>query len=55
MMPAPSPVSGSQPQAPRCSSRARIESALLMISCERTPLRLAVKPTPQLECSVKGS
>src|SRR5688572_27391365 len=53
-MPAPSPVSGSEPQAPRCSRLMRRSRAERTIWCERAPLMLATKPTPHASCSSVG-
>src|SRR5262249_26574217 len=54
-MPAPSPVFGSHPQAPRCSRFSRIWMALSTMSCDFRPVRLATKPTPHESCSKLGS
>ena len=47
MMPAPSPVFASHPQAPRCSRLIRTSSALRTIAFDRRPLMSTTKPTPQ--------
>src|SRR5204863_8508620 len=54
-MPAPSPVSGSQPQAPRCAKLTRISKPLSTISCEGRPAIFATKPIPHASCSFEGS
>jgi hypothetical protein len=54
-MPAPSPLSGSAPTAPRCS---RLRSAVRdfsTMSCDGDPLRVATMATPQASCSARGS
>ena len=53
-IPAPSPVLPSALTAPRCSSFTKISSALCMISLVLSPLRLQIKPAPQLSCSFSG-
>ena len=50
-MPAPSPVSGSAPIAPRCSRFSRISMAWSTMVWLGSPLRLATTPTPQASCS----
>src|SRR5206468_12903920 len=52
---APSPVSGSQPHAPRWVRFWRTVSPFSMMSCERSPFTLTTKPTPQASRSVRGS
>src|SRR5207253_2249303 len=54
-MPAPSPVSGSQPHAPRWVRFWRTVSPFSMMSCERSPFTLTTKPTPHASRSVRGS
>src|SRR5581483_2702444 len=54
-MPAPSPVSGSQPHAPRCVRFWRTVRPFSMMSCERSPLTLTTKPTPHASRSVRRS
>src|SRR5437667_36917 len=54
-MPAPSPVSGSQPHAPRWVRFWRTVSPFSMMSCERAPFTLTTKPTPHASRSVRGS
>src|SRR5712671_5664896 len=54
-MPAPSPVSGSQPHAPRCVRLFSTVRPFWTISCERSPLTFTTKPTPQASCSMRGS
>src|SRR5262249_5236085 len=54
-MPAPSPVNGSQPQAPRCTRLSRMETPFWTISCEVSPLMLATKPIPHESRSKRGS
>ena len=53
--PAPSPVSGSHPQAPRCARFCRICRPFSTMSCEGSPLMLTTKPMPQASCSLAGS
>ena len=53
-MPAPSPVAGSDPLAPRWSIWAFIVRVLTMMSWERRPLRWAMKPTPHESFSWDG-
>src|SRR2546425_1070869 len=53
-MPAPSPVSGSQPHAPRWVRFWRTVSPFSMMSCERSPFTLTTKPTPHASRSVRG-
>ena len=52
--PAPSPVSESQPHAPRCVRLRRIWMPLTMMSWDFLPLMLTINPTPQLSCSNSG-
>ncbi len=54
-MPAPSPVSGSLPSAPRCWRLRRAVSALATTSWLGRPDRSATKPTPQASCSKRLS
>src|SRR3989442_11776580 len=54
-IPAPSPVSGSQPHAPRWVRFWRTVSPFSMMSCERSPFTFTTKPTPQASRSVLGS
>src|SRR4029077_3914147 len=54
-MPAPSPVKGSQPQAPRWVRFWRTVSAFWMMSCECSPLTFTTKPPPPASRSVRGS
>ena len=49
--PAPSPVSGSFPVAPRCMSRFRTVRPRVTMSWEATLSRFATRPTPQASCS----
>ena len=49
--PAPSPVSGSFPVAPRCMSRVRIVMPFSTMSWLASPERLATIPTPHASCS----
>ena len=53
-MPAPSPVSSSQPHAPRWLRRVRITAASRTVSCEGLPLSSAMKPTPHASFSFSG-
>ena len=53
--PAPSPESGSQPQAPRCSRFSSTRMPRSTTSCDFSPRTLATKPTPQASCSKAGS
>src|SRR5437868_103607 len=46
-MPAPSPVSGSQPQAPRCPRLTSASSPRPTIAFDRSPAMLATKATPR--------
>ena len=55
MMPAPSPVLGSAPAAPRCS---RLTSAMIALSTRsrlRRPYMSTTNATPQESCSLAGS
>src|SRR5579872_1028635 len=54
-MPAPSPVSGSQPQAPRWPRFTRASRPRPTIAFDRSPAMLATKATPQASCSWAGS
>ena len=54
-MPAPSPVSGSAPLAPRWSRLRSTVSAWATVLCTRRPDRSATMPTPQASCSLAGS
>ncbi len=54
-MPAPSPVLGSAPVAPRCSIRSSAFRPRSTTPCEACPRRCARKPTPQASCSKDGS
>ena len=54
-MPAPSPESGSAPEAPRWSRLRSAVSAWSTISWVATPDRVATKATPQASCSYAGS
>ena len=54
-MPAPSPMRGSAPTAPRCSRLQRICSPSSTIWCDLRPLMSAMKPTPQASLSSAGS
>ena len=54
-MPAPSPVSGSQPHAPRWTRFSRICRPMLRIAWDASPRICATNPTPQASCSVAGS
>src|SRR5258708_39332198 len=54
-IPAPSPVLGSHPHAPRCAMRSSMVSASETIWCDFLPLMLATKPTPQESFSNEGS
>ncbi len=54
-MPAPSPESGSEPVAPRCSRLRRTVSACSTSAWLASPVRVATKPTPQASCSLRGS
>ena len=53
-IPAPSPVFPSELTAPLCSSLHNMSKALCMISFVFFPLRLQIKPAPQLSCSYLG-
>ncbi len=54
-MPAPSPVSGSAPVAPRCSRFVRAIKPVWASSFERTPFMWATNATPHASCSKRGS
>src|SRR5690606_20726465 len=54
-MPAPSPESGSDPVAPRCSRLRRTVRACSTRVWDASPVRVATKPTPQASCSSRGS
>ncbi len=54
-MPAPSPISGSAPTAPRWSRLSRICRPCSMMRWLFLPLMWATKPTPQASCSLAGS
>jgi len=54
-IPAPSPVFGSQPQAPRCRRFLSTVRALSTIVWDFRPLMSTTKPTPQASCSWEGS
>ena len=53
-MPEPSPVSGSQHSAPRCSRLMSTSMPCSMMVWVRAPRMLATMPTPQLSCSWAG-
>ncbi|CAB4628509.1 unannotated protein [freshwater metagenome] len=53
-IPAPSPLSGSAPDAPRCSMLRSAVSALETISCVAILLSVATIATPQASCSFAG-
>ena len=53
-MPAPSPVSGSRPAAPRWPRLISTCTPSSMIWCVFWPLMLATRPTPQASCSCSG-
>src|SRR5271157_283870 len=53
--PAPLPVWGSHPQAPRCVRLIRISIPFRMMSWDFSPEMLATKPIPQASCSLRGS
>ena len=53
--PAPSPVSGSQPQAPRWARFSSTSSPFSSTSWDLRPLTLATRPTPQASRSNLGS
>ncbi len=55
VMPAPSPVLFSQPQAPRCSIFSSTVSASEITWCDLLPLIFATNPIPQASCSKDGS
>ena len=55
MMPAPSPISGSAPTAPRCSRFSRMARPFLTILWLARFLRSTMKPTPHASCSRTGS
>ena len=54
-MPAPSPMRGSAPTAPRCSRLHRMRSPSSTIRCDLRPLMSAMNPTPQESLSSAGS
>ena len=54
-MPAPSPVFGSAPAAPRCSRFSRAVIARWTVSWLGSPLSRATNATPQASCSYPGS
>ncbi len=54
-MPAPSPESGSEPVAPRCSRFRSTVSACSTRVWVASPVRFATKPTPQASFSLRGS
>lgn len=54
-IPAPSPESGSDPVAPRCSRFRNTVRACSTSVWLASPVRLATKPTPQASCSLRGS
>lgn len=54
-IPAPSPESGSEPVAPRCSRLRSTVSACSTSAWLASPVRVATKPTPQASCSLRGS
>ena len=54
-IPAPSPLSGSAPDAPRCSKLRSAVNALLTISCDCILLSVATIATPHASCSLAGS
>src|SRR5437016_5992062 len=54
-MPAPSPVSESHPQAPRCARLTRIWRPFRTMSWEAWPLIFTTKPMPHASCSFAGS
>lgn len=54
-MPAPSPESGSEPVAPRCSRLRSTVSAWSTRVWDASPVRVATKPTPHASCSLRGS
>ncbi len=54
-MPAPSPMRGSAPVAPRCSRLQRMRRPSWTIKCDLRPLISAMKPTPQESLSSAGS
>ena len=55
MIPAPSPLVGSLPAAPRWSRLCRTTRASRTIAWLATPRVLATAPTPQASCSYAGS
>ena len=55
VIPAPSPVIGSAPEAPRCPRFTNTSSAWSMIERERVPLMSATIPTPHASCSNSGT
>ena len=54
-IPAPSPVSGSAPAAPRCSRFSSAVSARTSVSCDGIPFSRATNATPHESCSNAGS
>ena len=54
-IPAPSPLSGSAPDAPRCSILRKAVKALATISCVATFFSVATIATPHASCSFAGS
>src|SRR3954468_17419255 len=54
-MPAPSPESGSAPDAPRCSRLRSAVNALATMSWLGSPVRVATKATPHASCSWRPS
>ena len=55
VIPAPSPVFGSEPLAPRCARFTNIWIPFMIVSCERSPFTLTIKPIPHASCSLRGS
>ena len=54
-IPAPSPLHGSHPAAPRCVRFSRSSSPFSTMSCDFRPLACAMKPMPHASCSFAGS
>ena len=54
-MPAPSPVSGSAPVAPRCSMFVSAVRPRVTMLRDFSPFTFATKATPQESCSKRGS
>ena len=54
-MPAPSPLLGSAPAAPRCSRCSRAMSPSATMACERRPWMSVTMATPQESASLAGS